>query len=205
MVGDAVTASTGSITDADGLANVTFSHQWQQGSGATFTNIFGATGATFTPTTEQLGQQLRVSVTFTDNNGAAEALLSAPTAAVVVARVAAPIVPDRVVALSVTAITLSRVTPAGKVAKGVSRLSAPVIVRLRLNGAAKVRMDVRTTKGVLVRRINRQFKKAGLVSIKWNLGNTKGRRVGNGRYRIIVSVANASGSTRFTRTVQVRR
>lgn len=44
--GQVLTALTAGIADADGLG--TFSYQWQQGIGTSFTNINGATAATFT-------------------------------------------------------------------------------------------------------------------------------------------------------------
>ena len=76
--GTAVTASTAGITDPDGLVGVTFAFQWQ----ANGVNIPGATNASFTPTAAQVGQTLRVVVSFTDNHGTAEQVISAPTAAV---------------------------------------------------------------------------------------------------------------------------
>ena len=205
VVGFAVTASRGSIGDADGIVNATFGFQWQQGSGTSFTNILGATSPTFTPSAGHLGQQLRVRVSYTDDRGAAETVFSGATAAVVAARVAAELVANRVLQPLVPfAISTIRVTPTGAVAKGVRALSSPVLIRFRLRGAATVRLDVRNTKGVLVRRFNRKVKKAGLVTFKWNLNNTKGRRVITGRYRLVVSISNRDGTTRFNRTVQVR-
>ncbi|MCY1559952.1 hypothetical protein D9M68_970380 [compost metagenome] len=53
-----------------------FSFQWQSSSngGASFSNIAGATAATFTVGAAQLGQLLRVVATFTDNGGTAESV-----------------------------------------------------------------------------------------------------------------------------------
>jgi Ca2+-binding RTX toxin-like protein len=81
-LGQVLTALTGGIADADGLG--TFSFQWQQGSGASFTNIVGATAATFTPGAAQGNQQLRVIVRYTDGFGTLESVTSSATAAVVV-------------------------------------------------------------------------------------------------------------------------
>ncbi|RCL25155.1 heme peroxidase [Pseudomonas sp. AFG_SD02_1510_Pfu_092] len=78
--GQTLTALTGSIADLDGLG--AFSFQWQQGAGGIFTNIVGATAATFTPGLDQGGQQLQVIVRYTDAFGAQETLTSAATAAV---------------------------------------------------------------------------------------------------------------------------
>jgi Ca2+-binding RTX toxin-like protein len=87
--GRAVSAATGSIADRDGLAGVTFGFQWQQGDGTTWTNIAGATGRNFAPNANQVGQRLRVVVSYTDNNGTLERVPSAATA-VVTAPPAAP-------------------------------------------------------------------------------------------------------------------
>jgi Ca2+-binding RTX toxin-like protein len=84
--GQQLTAQTGTIADANGLG--TFSYQWQQlANGTTWTNIAGATSQTFTPQDlgltaagAQLGQQLRVVVSFTDGGGTVETLVSAATA-----------------------------------------------------------------------------------------------------------------------------
>jgi Ca2+-binding RTX toxin-like protein len=80
--GQVLTALTAGIVDADGLG--AFSFQWQQGTGATFTNINGATAATFTPGVAQINQQLRVIVRYTDGFGALESVTSAATAAVLI-------------------------------------------------------------------------------------------------------------------------
>ncbi|WDM86109.1 heme peroxidase [Pseudomonas asiatica] len=79
--GQTLTALTGSIADLDGLG--AFSFQWQQNIGGTFSNIAGATAATFTPGFEQGNRQLRVVVSYTDAFGTLESLTSVATAAVV--------------------------------------------------------------------------------------------------------------------------
>jgi len=80
--GQVLTALTAGIADADGLG--TFSFQWQQGVGTSFTNINGATAATFTPGAAQVNLQLRVIVRYTDGFGTLESVTSAATAAVVI-------------------------------------------------------------------------------------------------------------------------
>ncbi|HZH50954.1 MAG TPA: peroxidase family protein, partial [Microvirga sp.] len=82
--GQQITVNTAAIQDANGLG--TFSFQWQVSTngGATWTNIQGATGSTFTPVegilgSGQVGDILRVRVTFTDAEGFSEELVSAPT------------------------------------------------------------------------------------------------------------------------------
>ncbi|MFJ2685092.1 peroxidase family protein [Pseudomonas sp. NPDC087342] len=78
--GQVLTALTAGIADADGLGTFTF--QWQQGTGTSFTSITGATAATFTPGVAQNNLQLRVIVRYTDGFGTLETVTSAATAAV---------------------------------------------------------------------------------------------------------------------------
>lgn len=80
--GRAVTAQTGSIADADGMANVTFGYRWQQEGAGGFANISGATGSSFTPTSAQVDRRLRVVVRFTDNHGTLEQKISVPSSPV---------------------------------------------------------------------------------------------------------------------------
>jgi Ca2+-binding RTX toxin-like protein len=76
-----LTALAGTLADADGLGALSF--QWQSSSdGLTWSNIAGATAAAFAPGDAQVGQQLRVMASYTDGQGAAEAVASAATAAV---------------------------------------------------------------------------------------------------------------------------
>jgi Ca2+-binding RTX toxin-like protein len=78
LVGDPLTVDTSGIADDDGLVGVTFTYQWQAGT----TDIAGETGPSFVPTSAQGGSTLRVVVSFTDNHGALETVISADTAPV---------------------------------------------------------------------------------------------------------------------------
>ncbi|WP_085725895.1 peroxidase family protein [Pseudomonas sp. R37(2017)] len=78
--GLALTALTAGIVDPDGVG--TFSYQWQQGTGTTFTNIAGATNVNFTPGAAQVNQQIRVIARYTDGFGTLESVTSAATALV---------------------------------------------------------------------------------------------------------------------------
>ena len=80
QVGQTLTANTSAIADADGLG--AFSYQWIRG---TTTDISGATGSTYQPVAADVGQTLKVRVSWTDGGGNAESLTSAPTAAVTAA------------------------------------------------------------------------------------------------------------------------
>jgi Ca2+-binding RTX toxin-like protein len=82
-----LSADLASIADENGLG--AFAFQWQSSTdGLAWTDIAGATAATFQPGQAQVGLQLRLEVSFTDAIGTPELVLSAPTAAVVDSNVA---------------------------------------------------------------------------------------------------------------------
>ena len=81
QVEQTLTADTSSITDEDGLTNVSYSYQWIAGG----SDIAGATGSTYTLTSSEQGQTVRVRVTFTDDADNEETLTSAATVAVTAA------------------------------------------------------------------------------------------------------------------------
>ena len=81
QVEQTLTADTSSITDEDGLTNVSYSYQWIAGG----SDIAGATGSTYTLTSSEQGQTVQVRVTFTDDAGNEETLTSAATVAVTAA------------------------------------------------------------------------------------------------------------------------
>jgi hypothetical protein len=70
------------LVDPDGTHNddgdlvVDLAHQWQRGSGGSWTNIAGATGASYTVTPADSGQRLRVRVRYVDVHGTAEEIFS---------------------------------------------------------------------------------------------------------------------------------
>ena len=64
-VGETLTANTSGISDADGLANATFSYQWL----ADDASISGATGNTYTLASSDEGKAVKVRVSFTDDAG----------------------------------------------------------------------------------------------------------------------------------------
>ncbi|MDZ7872597.1 MAG: peroxidase family protein [Rhizobium sp.] len=74
-----LSVNTAGIADPDGLG--AFSYQWQvsTNNGATWGNIAAATASTFTPVAAQVGNLLRVQVTYTDGAGALTTVTSAPT------------------------------------------------------------------------------------------------------------------------------
>ena len=78
QVGQALTASTSSISDSNGLANATFTYQWL----ADDTDITDATGSTYTLAAADEGKTIKVRLSFTDDSGHQETLTSAATVAV---------------------------------------------------------------------------------------------------------------------------
>ena len=79
QVGETLRADTSGIADEDGLENAVFGYQWV----ADGSEISGATAATYTLVDADEGKTIRVRVRFTDDDGNAESLTSAATAAVV--------------------------------------------------------------------------------------------------------------------------
>ena len=79
QVGETLTATTTDITDANGLINVTFNYQWL----ADDTDITGATGSDYTLTASEAGKTIKVRVSFTDDAGNSESLISVATASVI--------------------------------------------------------------------------------------------------------------------------
>ena len=78
QVGEALSASTSGISDADGLDDARFAYQWIRAD----SDIRGATGSTYTAVEADEGERLKVRVSFTDDAGNEESLTSAATDAV---------------------------------------------------------------------------------------------------------------------------
>ena len=81
-MGEILTASESVIEDADGLENTKFAWQWLVNDGTDDTAIAGATGSTHEVGPAEVGETLKVRVTFTDEGGTEETLTSAATEAV---------------------------------------------------------------------------------------------------------------------------
>jgi len=75
-----LTAVTSALADVDGLG--TLHYAWQRGTGSTFTAISGATAATYTLGDADVGQSVRVVVSYTDLQGFSESETSAATGAI---------------------------------------------------------------------------------------------------------------------------
>ena len=78
QAGQTLTASTSGIDDEDGLDNVSYSYQWVRDDA----DIAGATARTYEVSDDDVGNTIRVRVTFTDDRENQETLTSAATAAV---------------------------------------------------------------------------------------------------------------------------
>ena len=85
QVGQSLYASFGSVADADGTSNIVASYQWIRVDGATETDITGATITPYTPVADDVGKQLKVRLSFTDDLGNPESRTSAATQAVLAA------------------------------------------------------------------------------------------------------------------------
>ena len=77
---ETLTANTGTLDDADGLGAL--SYQWQHNTESSFENIENATGETYTLGDEDVGREVQVMVSYTDDGGMDESLTSDATAAV---------------------------------------------------------------------------------------------------------------------------
>ena len=86
-MGQSLSASVGSINDADGTTNIVISYQWIRVDGATESDITGATTNTYTPVAGDVGKQLKVRASFTDDLGNPESRTSPATLAVQAAAV----------------------------------------------------------------------------------------------------------------------
>ena len=82
QAGQTLTADTSGIIDEDGLTSPIYSYQWIRNDGNTDTDIDGATDSTYELTDHEVGQTIKVRVSFTDDRDNQESLTSEATAAV---------------------------------------------------------------------------------------------------------------------------
>ena len=78
QVDETLTADTSGISDDDGLSNVSYSYQWIAGG----LDIAGATGSSYTLTSNEQGKRIKVRVAFVDDRGNYETLTSEATPSV---------------------------------------------------------------------------------------------------------------------------
>ena len=82
QVGQTLTASTTGIADPDGMTGAAFTYQWSSNGGGANeadADITGATASTYELVDADEGRTVRVRVSFTDDAGFAETLVSEPT------------------------------------------------------------------------------------------------------------------------------
>ena len=72
-VGSSLSVGTSAIRDANGITSASFAYQWLRSDSA----ISGATGSTYTVTSADAGQTIKVRVSFTDDDGFSESVTSA--------------------------------------------------------------------------------------------------------------------------------
>ena len=75
-VGESLTANTSDIEDVNGLTNASFAYQWVRYGGVSNADIAGATGATYTVAEADVGYEIKVRVSFTDDGGYQESVTS---------------------------------------------------------------------------------------------------------------------------------
>ena len=75
-VGETLTADTSDIEDVNGLTNAEFTYQWVRYDGSSDTDIAGATGTTYTVADDDVGQLIKVRITFTDDADNQESISS---------------------------------------------------------------------------------------------------------------------------------
>ena len=84
QVGQTLTADPSGITDTDGLTTATYTYQWLRvdADGVSNETNIGANAATYTPVAADVGKQIKVQVSFTDDRGHVETVTSDATVAV---------------------------------------------------------------------------------------------------------------------------
>jgi len=172
VVGQQLTATRGSIGDADGLENAAFTFQWQQSANGTDWTNLGAPGVTSPPV--PASRMIRVIASFTDDDGTAESRTSAATA---------PSPGPFPLSLSGLRVAQS--------------LASSATVSVQLSTAASLRLDVRNSKGKLVRRIVGKANKAGVATLRWNKLAANGKRVKPGMYRFVIVAKAANGQQKI--------
>ena len=85
-VGETLIASATEISDADGLTGAAFVWQWVRIDGKDETDITGATSITYVPVIADLDDELKVEVSFTDDDDTDEGPLSSAATATVAAK-----------------------------------------------------------------------------------------------------------------------
>ena len=95
QVGETLTADTSGISDANGLGKVEYTYQWIRNDGNSDTNIPSAMGQTYTVTSDDQDNAIKVKVSFTDDDGYSETLTSSATGSVATSATTRNHLPER--------------------------------------------------------------------------------------------------------------
>ena len=164
QVEQTLTADTSGIADEDGLTGVSYSYQWMPNNGNDDTDIDGATDSTYAVSDDDVGQTIKVRVSFTDDWDNEETLTSAATDTVV-ARPNSP---------ATELPTISGTAQAGETLtadisgnqrrrRAVQRFLQPPVARRRRRDTGSHRLDLPTNLNC----------HAGATSDAWGTGNAK--------------------------------
>ena len=74
--GQTLTATISDISDTDGLTNPVYTYQWIRVDNSSETDIPGATQTNYTLVADDVGKQVKIKISFTDDKGNAEAVYS---------------------------------------------------------------------------------------------------------------------------------
>ena len=91
-----LTAGAGTIADANGLNDAVYTYQWVRVNGLSETDIAGAVDMTYTLTTDDIGKSIKVTASFTDDDGYSETRTSNPVGPITALTCAAPDLGGRV-------------------------------------------------------------------------------------------------------------
>ena len=202
QVHQTLTASADAITDADGTENATFAWQWIANDGAADADIETATAPAYTVVADDAGKTLKVRVTFEDDAGHTETLVSEATETVTAAPAEVSIAPART---PVTEGSSARFTLART---GDTSAELTVAVRVGATGAALAGTapseaafaagDAQTTVGVATAG-DTTGEADGYVTAR--IGSGAGYTIAAGRASARVDVLDDDRSSAVTRTV----
>ena len=106
-----LTANTAGIGDANGLTNPTFAYQWIRVDSSNIPTNIGADASTYTVVADDVGNTIKVKVTFDDNYGFQETLESAATATVAEADAAVVLVKNTGQSVAASSVSLGGNNP----------------------------------------------------------------------------------------------
>ena len=194
QVGETLTADTSSISDADGLTNVSYQYQWLRNDGNSDSEIAGATDSTYALADDDEGNTVKVRVSFTDDAGTDESLTS-PATATVAARISSPAtgVPS-VTGTAQVGRTLTADTSGIADADGLTNVSYSYQwVRTEINDSEHVRPEG-SDYGWVLRLISEDIEIAGATNSTYTLVAADGRYSPKNTIKVRVSFTDDKGN-----------